>query len=736
MQFEDLWPYDIETYPNVFTMYVGNYGKRKCWKIEISDRVDDREKFFNIIKKIRKQGGYMVGYNNLGFDYPIIHFMLKNPEFTVYEVYEKAQAIIDDQNDDEKKFSHLIPSWKRIVPQLDLLKIHHFDNKAKATSLKMLEFNMRSDNIEDLPYQPGTYLDENQIGFLLPYNKHDMSETDSFLGHTMGKIEFRENLSEKYEKDFMNHNDTKIGKDYFIMRLEEETPGSCFKKVDGKNKPNQTWRKSIDLESCIFDYIEFERPEFDEVLEWLKKQEIKETKGVFTDIKEHELGGLAKYAKLRKKRQKLKGEPSDKDIKKYKKENPSCFIEEDHLKSGKISYYLCWNVADNLNTVIDDFEYDFGTGGIHGSIESTIVRSEDGRVIVDQDVASYYPNLCISNKIYPEHLGEDFYEIYQDVYNQRKEWPKGTDENAMLKLALNGVFGDSNSPYSPFYDPKFTMMITLNGQLSLCMLAEMLLKIPTLEMIQVNTDGLTYKVNEEYKESAQKVCHKWENITGLELEAGDYELMAIRDVNNYLAKGTDGKIKRKGSYTHKLPWEDGAELDWHQNHSALIIPKAAEAALLEDEDISYFIRNHSNKYDFMLRTKVPRSSRLVVTDSEGDDTQVQNITRYYVSNEGDGQLVKIMPPLPTPKPAKKWVNIETGEEWLTTTKAEETKAQKKGFAFECDTELPREERRIGIETGWEVKVCNDMKNFDWDINYDYYIREARKLVDPLLGDNQ
>ena len=42
-----------------------------------------------------------------------------------------------------------------------------------------------------------------------------------------------------------------------------------------------------------------------------------------------------------------------------------------------------------------------------------------------------------------------------------------------------------------------------------------------------------------------------------------------------------------------------------------------------------------------------------------------------------------------------------------------------------------EERRLGIMTEWDVKVCNNMKDFTWEINYDYYIGEALKLLEPF-----
>ena len=51
-------------------------------------------------------------------------------------------AIIQSRNEDDK-FSHTVFPSDRFVDQIDLFKIHHFDNKAKMTWLKALEFNMR-----------------------------------------------------------------------------------------------------------------------------------------------------------------------------------------------------------------------------------------------------------------------------------------------------------------------------------------------------------------------------------------------------------------------------------------------------------------------------------------------------------------------------------------------------------------------------------------------------------------
>ena len=45
-----------------------------------------------------------------------------------------------------------------------------------------------------------------------------------------------------------------------------------------------------------------------------------------------------------------------------------------------------------------------------------------------------------------------------------------------------------------------------------------------------------------------------------------------------------------------------------------------------------------------------------------------------------------------------------------------------------------ETRRNGLNVGWFVTVCNNIADADRsNINYEYYIAEATKLVDPLRG---
>lgn len=616
--------YDLETYVNCFSAVFLHVTSGKEWIFEVSDRRNDSQALNDFLRLMQRTGMRMVGYNNVGFDYPVIHEFVNifAAQGTVHahQMHAKANQIIRAEN----RWVNIIWPDQRIVPQLDLYLIHHFDNPARATSLKMLEVNMRSHDVQDLPFDPMEPVPLDRIDDLIRYNRHDVAETAKFYAHTLPAIADRMDLTEKFGTDFTNHNSTKIGKDFFIMELEKRQPGICFDRSTGRKKPRQTQRPNgIRIDDVIFPYVKFEHPEFQRVLEYLKTVTITNTKAA----------------------------PELKD----------------------------------LHAVINGFRFDFGTGGIHGSVDRKVIRSDGEHVIIDCDVASMYPNLAIQNRVHPQHLGEMFCDLYAELYETRKKFPKKTAPNEMYKLALNGVYGDSNNDYGPFKDPQYTMAITINGQLSICMLAERLISDCGATMIQANTDGITVRIKRSMVDQYYDICKQWENLTKLDLEYVEYDGMWVRDVNSYLARSTDGRIKRIGAYQYHTPLDDGPmERGWHQDLGGLVIPKAAEAVMLRGESLEGFIMSHRDPFDFMLRVRVPRNSRL-----ELDGERVQNISRYYIARDG-GKLVKIMPPTPR---------------------------------------NPDKERHIGVEAAHRVALCNIASDFDWSrLDYDYYIAEARKLI--------
>ncbi len=661
--------YDIETFPNCFTLACEalNSDEKAVW--EISDYRDDRKYLTQWFNWLHAAQIPMIGFNNLGFDYPVIHEFWMNPNASVTQLYDKAMTIINSFG----RGNHQVWADKRLTPQIDLYKMYHFDNKAKSTSLKWLQINMRSETVVDMPVPNGTQLSLEQVDhYLKPYNVHDVTRTKDFTKHSMTALEFRASLVEEFGVDVMNWNDTKIGEQKVINKLGKDL---CYDYSSGRRQTRQTPRTHINLKDVIFPYIQFEQPEFNRVLNYLKSQtlthdeydekKIIKTKGVFKDLVAN-VGGIG---------------------------------------------------------------FHFGVGGIHGSVERKSFKAGNGWIIEDIDVASLYPSVAIANRLSPAHLGEPFVNVYSELPRERKEWQKKLGKKCVqanaLKLASNGVYGKSNSAFSPFYDPQFTMTITINGQLMLCMLAEQLIKVPTLQLIQINTDGITYTMREEYRDQAVAIWRWWEQYTGLVLEDVLYSEMYIRDVNSYIAVGTDGSVKLKGAYWTPDPLNYHKSISeqqppaWHKNLSNAVSARAAVLYMTQGVDVETYIKSCMNPYDFMIGLKVTKADNIMLGEQE-----IQRTSRYYVAK--GGQPLTVQRP-PTGKPGAPKKNSKVSEqEYLEVM-------NQNGWQWDervCTKNKSVHSTRVTAKhVGYLVNECNDVRSFDFSkVDYDFYIAEASKLI--------
>jgi len=627
------------------------------WTYEISERRDDSRHLAYDLRsgKITR----LIGFNNVNFDYPLLHHLLwmVDAGFSGHELafglFNKAQEIIGSENQWENRV------YEPVVQQVDLFLIHHFDNRAKMTSLKVIEFNMQSPSVEEMPFPVGTWLKPEEIDTLISYNLNDVRETKRFAHKSIDAITFREQLIERgwFGDEVLNYNDTKIGKEYFKKRLEERQPG-LTRNRNGK-KP-QTHRQRIHLAECIFPYVQFDRPELRDML--------------------------------------------------------------DRLRGVSFSGYET-KAAYRETITLDGFTFDIGQGGIHGSVNNRTLIADAGRVIIDIDATGYYPSIAIVNRLRPEHLGEAFCDVYREVRDAR-EVAKDAGlkvEAGTLKLSSNGVFGDFGNAHSIFYDPKTLIDVTINGQLMLTMLAEQLMRIPTLEMIQMNTDGVTVRVHVANRHIVDAMCEWWQNVTKLRLEFNEYEMMAIRDVNNYIALDKKGKRKRKGVYDWEmLSGSTGGQLAWNRDFSGLVIPKAAEAALIDDTDPAFTIDNHTTPYDFLMRARVTGGSKLQLADG----TPLPKTVRYYISTDGQ-PLVKIMPPLKGQLEPRR---IGIHAEGQATCVGD----RKNGYRCSaCNAPFPTKavfESHNKERHAWGVTTRNQWNGDLSGLNTKFYVQEAERLI--------
>lgn len=592
----------------------------------------------------------MVGFNNLYYDYPLIHYLLSlQGGFTAAQAYQKSKQIIDTPY--ERRFDNVIWDRNQIVRQIDLMKMHGFDNDARRMSLKMVEIALRMDMVQDLPFRPGTMVGVRNIPTLLGYNRHDVKATGQLLDVSQELIDLRLEIGAQLGVDLMNKSDIDLGGKFFIERLEKAQPGITGTK--GRGPTRVTIRSQVVLGQLVLPVVQFDHPEFQRIhRHFLTTPPITRTKGVF----------------------------------------------------------------DKLVAECYGLEFKFGQGGIHAATESKTYRARPGRRVITVDVTSYYPNLAIKWGLHPEHLGQAFVREYEAFFRLRQSYKKGTNPNTAVKLGLNAVFGKSGSKFSCMHDLNFLMSITINGQLLLCMLAEKLAQIPTAEVFNVNTDGVTMAIDEAHMGQVDAVCRWWEGITRLNLEQDDWQVIFQRDVNSYLGVEVGGKVKGKGAFE----WRHGTETkqNWHKDQSAKIVTKAAEEFLVKGTPIEQTVALAKDPFDFLYTVKVRRTDRLMfggyldtyddhVTPSKGDAAkgkptarplhrggkEVQRTGRYYVCPDyspGGDYLYKIMPPLAV---------------------------------------RPNHLRPQAVQSGERVILANNLSSFSWlSVSHEHYIEAARDLV--------
>lgn len=206
-------------------------------------------------------------------------------------------------------------------------------------------------------------------------------------------------------------------------------------------------------------------------------------------------------------------------------------------------------ILESMRLRIGKGVYRMGIGGLHSSETSVSHRATPECRIVDRDVTSYYPSIILTQGLYPSHMGRDFLEVYRSLV-ERRITAKHDGDTVMadaLKICVNGSFGKLGSKWSVLYSPDLLIAVTLTGQLALLMLIESL-EENGFEVISANTDGVVTKVPVHLTELFNALVFAWEFTTGFNTEEKEYASIFSKDVNNYIAFGTDGNVKLKGLY--------------------------------------------------------------------------------------------------------------------------------------------------------------------------------------------
>ena len=597
--------YDIETLKEYFLVVCLIPGEPyRVFKVNAED--NNLDSFIKFAEE--RKDHYWVGYNNLRFDSQVIEWVMRNHEDwhdlsnleITAKIHQKAADVIHDANYD------VFPEYREYelsLKQLDLFKIHHFDNKNRRVSLKRLEFEMDLENIEEMPiHHDAVNMSKDDIILTTEYCLNDVWATYQFYRITIGdtehplykgdnRIELRQDIQDEFGIPCLNYSDSKIGdemiKKYYCQQ----------KNIDYKELPKKgLFRKNIKVKDCIADYVVFETAQLQDFLKRIKKMNL----GIQDDFKE------------------------------------------------ELHFY------DNV--------YSFMKGGLHTENKPKVFEADDEYEIIDWDVSSYYPAIIINNGRYPGHLGPEFLRGYKQMFEKRLELkPLAKKDKKIkgivgaLKLAVNSVYGKSSDMQNWIYDRQLTMFTTITGELSLMMLIEAY-ELAGIHVISANTDGVTIRIKKTLLDKMHEINKWWSELTSYELERADYQKIIFSTVNDYIAIKTDGEVKKKGDFL--------TDFELHKNKSARIVPIALEQYFVSNIPVDTTIRNHDCIFDFCLRQKASKDFHYEGIDrSTGVKTIYNKLIRYYISNTGE-KLLKVKNE-DSDSGAANVSQVEAGE-WLAT----------------------------------------------------------------------
>lgn len=207
---------------------------------------------------------------------------------------------------------------------------------------------------------------------------------------------------------------------------------------------------------------------------------------------------------------------------------------------------------------IGDMQYAMGIGGLHSTETKILHTACKVYRLISPDVAAYYPSLIVRLRIAPVQIGEAFVVTYADwkYRRDRAKIAKDKKKANSLKTLNNGTFGKLNDKYSIFRAPAELIQVTLTGQLALIMLIKVLVACG-IQVISANTDGIVVKCPRALDWLYRECITWWEGVTQFTMEDTEFEILACRDVNNFIGITTTGDVKLKGAFAPPDPGASG-----------------------------------------------------------------------------------------------------------------------------------------------------------------------------------
>ena len=293
-----------------------------------------------------------------------------------------------------------------------------------------------------------------------------------------------------------------------------------------------------------------------------------------------------------------------------------------------------------LNITVGGCPVTLGFGGIHGAIPFHQEEEINGRLIRNYDVASYYPHLMVYYGYTSRNIPNP--QIYADMLKTRMKAKKSGDKataNA-LKLVANTTYGAMLNKYNDLYDPLMGRSVCITGQLFLLELSQHLIaECSTLQIVQLNTDGIMVSFDESEYSKVLEITKEWEQRTRFELEEDRIKRIVQKDVNNYVEIPYEGKPKIKGGYLVRGIAPAGA---FNINNNATIVAKSIVDYFVDGTPPEETINSCEDIFAFQLIAKAGSKYKEAYHIVDGEKQSIQRVNRVYASKDSRyGKLFKV-----------------------------------------------------------------------------------------------
>lgn len=384
----------------------------------------------------------------------------------------------------------------------------------------------------------------------------------------------------------------------------------------------------------------------------------------------------------------------------------------------------------------------YGMGGLHGALPCYMEKSTNDRVIVIRDVTSYYPTLLIYYGYLSRNVKDP--KIYAIYYDDRLHFKEIGDKKKAdaLKLPLNTAFGVSLQEFNDMFDPLMGRSTCITGQVLLTQLVvELNKEIAEFKLIQSNTDGIVYSLPRNEKAKADAIVNAWSKKTHLGMEEDVIDIIVQKDVNNYIVKFDNGKIKNKGGYVSNYP------KGTFDSNSLTITHEAIVRYFIEGKSVEETINECDDPFRFQLIAKTGSSYDKTVHYIEDKEIKVQKVNRLYaVDDERYGVVKKVKKVRLVPNEQgyfdvytekgkvsatykleeNHWYQLKTSltqQEWKICSK--EIQKDDMGFYYwKADTAQNCPEHAL-IDNSCQITIDT--------IDKSWYIKLAKKRINDFLG---